>query len=241
MAFRGISVFLSACAVAWAGDGSADAVRHAYTVGVDGRTGQLVRVPLTRTVTARAVPSRPAPEKSVEAREAEPAENVAPAYSRDWISDLAYSYGIRPSFVHAVIKAESNYNPRAISPKGALGLMQLMPQTARRYGVKNVLSPAENVEGGLRYLRHLLDLYESKPALTLAAYNAGEGAVDRYRGVPPYAETRQYVQRVNKYYSRYLALEKPPAPLPAPKKWDGPQIYQSTDASGLTHYTTNTQ
>ena len=85
----------------------------------------------------------------------------------------------------------------------------------------------------------MLDLYDTKSALTLAAYNAGEGAVDRYGGVPPYAETRQFVQRVNRYYSRYLANEKPLVPAPRPKRWEGPQIYQTTDASGLTRYTTN--
>jgi len=102
--------------------------------------------------------------------------------------------------VHSVIQAESNYNPLAVSPKGAQGLMQLMPSTARRFGVANSFNFAENIEGGVRYLRYLLTLFGDQK-LAVAAYNAGEEAVIRHGGVPPYAETRNYVRAVSKNYA----------------------------------------
>jgi soluble lytic murein transglycosylase-like protein len=95
--------------------------------------------------------------------------------------------------IHSVIKVESNYNPFAVSSKGAQGLMQLIPSTARRFGVSNVFNPAENIQGGSKYLKYLLDLFGGNSALALAAYNAGEGAVARYGGVPPFPETQNYL------------------------------------------------
>ena len=112
------------------------------------------------------------------------------------IRRLSERYGLPPELVRAVIRQESAYDPFAVSVKGAQGLMQLMPATARRFGVQDVFDPAENVLGGVKYLRFLLDRYEGDTRLALAAYNAGEGAVDRYEGVPPYAETRDYVKRI---------------------------------------------
>jgi soluble lytic murein transglycosylase-like protein len=107
------------------------------------------------------------------------------------------------ALVHAVIKAESDYNVFARSRKGAQGLMQLMPDTARLHNVSNVHDPAENIEGGVRHLRLLLDRFSGDLALSLAAYNAGIKAVEQYRGVPPYAETQEYVRRVLRFYDRY--------------------------------------
>ena len=102
--------------------------------------------------------------------------------------------------MHAVIRQESGYDPFAVSVKGAKGLMQLMPETARQLGVKDVFDPAENVRGGVELLRELIDRYDGDRRLALAAYNAGEGAVERYGGVPPYPETRDYVSRIEDRY-----------------------------------------
>jgi soluble lytic murein transglycosylase-like protein len=114
------------------------------------------------------------------------------------IDRIAGEQGVESPLVHSVIRAESNYNPNAVSPKGALGIMQLIPSTARRFGVSNALDAQENIQGGVRYLRFLLDYYRNDYARAIAAYNAGEAAVDKYHGIPPYAETRDYVSRVAK-------------------------------------------
>jgi soluble lytic murein transglycosylase-like protein len=115
----------------------------------------------------------------------------------DVIAEQAAAHGVRSELIRAVIQAESNFNPRALSPKGAMGLMQLMPTTAANLGVLNPFDAVENIRGGVAYLRQLLDRYDSNEALALAAYNAGPGAVDRHGAqVPPYQETQQYVKRI---------------------------------------------
>ena len=112
------------------------------------------------------------------------------------IREVAMRHGVSPNLVHAVVAVESAFDPRAVSPKGARGLMQLMPATAAELGVEDVYDPRENLEGGTRHLRGLLDTYDGDVRLALAGYNAGATAVERYSGVPPYPETRQYVRRV---------------------------------------------
>jgi soluble lytic murein transglycosylase-like protein len=113
------------------------------------------------------------------------------------IQTHAARYALAPELVRAVIQVESGFNPRARSPKGAMGLMQLMPQTARHMGVVNVYDPDENIRGGAGYLRQLLDRFDGNEELALAAYNAGPAAVDKYgQTIPPYRETRDYVVKV---------------------------------------------
>lgn len=153
------------------------------TVRVDPRTGRLVRVVVA-----------PPGVKLVTGREAAQRWNSA-------IEALAAEHALDPALVHAVVETESNYNPYAISPKGAEGLMQLMPPTARRFGVANSFNSFENLRGGVRYLRYLLDLFGDEK-LAVAAYNAGEKAVIRYGGIPPFAETRDYVRKVTQRYEQ---------------------------------------
>ena len=134
---------------------------------------------------------------AIEALAASPAANRAPlplAQIYDMVTRAAAQVGVSTALAHAVVRAESNYNPVAVSPKGAMGLMQLMPFVAREYGVRDPFDPEENLVAGLTHLRSLLRRYDTSRAL--AAYNAGEGAVSRYGGVPPYRETRSYVQRI---------------------------------------------
>lgn len=118
------------------------------------------------------------------------------------IHNIAAENEVDPALVKAIIRTESNFNQHAVSRKGAQGLMQLMPGTAGRYAVGNAFDPAENIRGGVRYLRFLQDRFPGRLHLAVAAYNAGENAVLRYKGIPPYAETRQYVARVLGFYGR---------------------------------------
>ena len=112
------------------------------------------------------------------------------------IRRIAKKYRVEHTLIHSIIRAESNYDRFAVSSKGALGLMQLMPATAIQYGVKNVFDPTENIEGGVKYLKDLIKLYNGKTKLVLAAYNAGQEAVKKYNGIPPYRETRNYISKI---------------------------------------------
>lgn len=117
------------------------------------------------------------------------------------IQKVANNTGLEAAFLHAIIQTESAYNPKAVSPKGAVGLMQLMPATAKRFGVKNRTNASSNVYGGARYLQFLLKLFRNNRLLAVAAYNAGENAVKRYGNkIPPYRETRNYVKKVMRLY-----------------------------------------
>ena len=136
-------------------------------------------------------PAREAPRQPALSRAAQLRDNV---YS-ELIAAAAQTHGVDPILVQALIQVESNYQPRARSHKGAMGLMQLMPATAREYNVRNVYDPKSNIDAGVRKLKSLIDKYKVFD-LALAAYNAGEGAVQRFNGIPPYRETQNYVSRI---------------------------------------------
>jgi soluble lytic murein transglycosylase-like protein len=150
------------------------------------------------------------------------------------VHQVATRSQVDPKLVHAIIQTESDYNPDAVSNKGAMGLMQLIPATAQRFGVENPFDAKQNIEGGVSYLRHLLDLFGGDLTLSLAAYNAGENSVLRNGGVPNFEETKNYVRKVSNLYGSATAPNgeklKPQEPPKAP-------IYRYVDARGVVHYT----
>lgn len=128
---------------------------------------------------------------------------MSPGHFGEIIRSVSERYGVDPRLVQAVIKVESDFDRKALSHKGAQGLMQLMPETARRYQVKDVYDPKQNIKGGVQHLSSLLGRFQGDIRLTLAAYNAGTKSVDQYGGIPPFAETKEYVRRVLQTYRRY--------------------------------------
>jgi soluble lytic murein transglycosylase-like protein len=138
-----------------------------------------------------------------------PGATIIPQHYMIKIKKLAEKYGVRESLIVAVARAESSFNPFAVSRKGAIGIMQLMPDTARKYGVFNRYNVDQNLDAGVRHLKYLYQKYNKNLPLTLAAYNAGEDAVKKYNGIPPFKETRTYIKRVMKYmglgYSSYFS------------------------------------
>jgi soluble lytic murein transglycosylase-like protein len=187
MRFRAL---LFAALVAWTWPSQADAQIYAWrdangTLVLSDRSIDAPTTVYTVSGSPKYVTTRPAEDVS-EGNRYEPL-----------IQEHASRQALRPELVRAVIQVESGFNPRALSPKGAMGLMQLMPATARTLGVNNPWDPAQNIRGGTDYLRQLLDEYEGNEELALAAYNAGSGAVAKYgRRVPPYRETQDYVRKV---------------------------------------------
>ena len=135
-------------------------------------------------------------ERRAAARPAHVPRPLGPPRFDSVVRRVAAHYGVDPRLVHAVIEVESGHDPRAVSPRGAVGLMQLMPATAAEMGIHDLKNPQMNIVAGVRHLRRLLDRYDGNVDLALAAYNAGAGAVSRHRGVPPFEETRRYIRRV---------------------------------------------
>ncbi|HYC23384.1 MAG TPA: lytic transglycosylase domain-containing protein, partial [Candidatus Bathyarchaeia archaeon] len=176
-------------------------VMHFTNVPTDSRFRVLVKDELPpRTFSSRRSPYRPySPYASSFDSVLQPPADIA-----IMIDETAHRYGVEPALVHAVVRAESDYDHLAVSPAGARGLMQLMPGTASLVGVRRVFEPRENLDGGVYYLRYLLDRFSGNVQLAVAAYNAGPGAVETYGGVPPYAETLEYVQRVFRFRQQYL-------------------------------------
>lgn len=135
----------------------------------------------------------------------------------EMVTKLAPEYGVYPRLALAVIRTESNFNPGAVSPKNAQGLMQLIPETAARFNVTKPFDPEQNIRGGLAYLRWLLAYFKGNVTLVAAAYNAGEGAVNRHAGIPPYAETQGYVKRIHELFKRDEHPYDPSVTAPSPE------------------------
>jgi len=203
-----------------------DGAQHVRTVvRVDARTGKLVR-----TVVSNVHP--------VAGKGAPPPLDAA-------VRQIAAEQSLPPELLQSVIQVESNYNPGAVSNKGAQGLMQLIPETARRFGVLDSFDPVENIQGGAKYLKYLLDLYKGDYPRALAAYNAGEKAVAKYGGVPPYPETQNYVAQVKKRLdaAKPAAQAKPEGKTPEVKAVetasDEPRhIVETVGADGAVRYIT---
>jgi len=196
--------------------------RTAMVVRADPRTGRLVRT----------IVSRP--------KAAQPSMDIGKL-----VEQAARAHDVDPLLVHSMIQVESNYNPNAVSPKGAQGLMQLTPSTARMLGVSDSFDPGQNIEGGVKYLKYLQSVYKDD-RLALAAYNAGPGAVEKYKSIPPYPETRNYVNQVGKHYdaaqqAAASAAVVPAAPEPvesAPEEERHPKLEQFVDQNGRLHLRT---
>lgn len=178
---------------------------YAFTAA-DG-TVSLSNVPTDERYTVLIAAPQPAANAVPAAKPGKPGPGLAGKARYDqMVEEVSRTYGLESALLHAVIAVESSYNPKAVSKKGATGLMQLMPATARRYGVANAFDPVQNLGGGARYLRDLLEMFDSDVSLALAAFNAGENAVKKHGNrIPPYRETLSYVPRVLDYYQRYRA------------------------------------
>lgn len=195
-------------------------------VHTDAQTGKLVRTTVTSSSPSATSASKP--------------QNL-----KDIIESAAAKNEVEAPLVYSVIRAESNYNPVAVSNKGAQGLMQLIPATAKRFGVKDSFDSKDNVEGGVKYLRYLIDLFHGDYARAVAAYNAGEAAVSKYGGVPPYKETQNYVAQVVKQLAaeRRAFSEKPAivaeaASVPAESTETSSPVIASFTADGRVYYRT---
>jgi Transglycosylase SLT domain len=147
------------------------------------------------------------------------------------IQEISQRHGVDPELVKAVAKAESNFNPRAVSYKGALGIMQLIPETAKRFGVTNVWDPKQNIEGGVRFLKFLIDMFPDNLPYILAAYNAGENAVLKYRGIPPYRETQAYIRKITQVYKgdHFLIVSSRPEQIVSYRDDSGRVIHSNLD------------
>ena len=226
------------------GAGTGIPQRVTSVVRPDLRTGKLVRsmVVSPKPMMAVRVAAAVVPPRVVGAESSDAERGAGVSGYDEAVRRIAAEQALSPQLIHSVIKVESNYNARAVSSKGALGLMQLIPSTARRFGVSDAFDPVENIQGGARYLRYLLDLYNDNYPLALAAYNAGEGAVARYGGVPPFAETQNYVILVRrqlelaKKATAAKSLAAPEAPDIEAKEAGPAHVVEIVQADGSVRY-----
>jgi soluble lytic murein transglycosylase-like protein len=166
-----------------------------------------------------------------------------PVSLRTMVDTISLNHGVDPALVRAVIKTESNFNRWAVSNKGARGLMQLIPETGSRYGVRDFFDPQQNVEGGVQYLKFLLEKFNGNLDLSLAAYNAGENLVERLGRIPPIPETTNYVRRVRANYVKKTPQPSPIVPplakaseVPEQAKQETPNIFRTVDERGVVHF-----
>ncbi|MGA8271239.1 MAG: lytic transglycosylase domain-containing protein [Candidatus Sulfotelmatobacter sp.] len=199
---------------------------------IDGDQSNFIDIPTSEIDHFEAIPNTPAPAPTAATNATRPqpqpsaATAARPFDLNQAVHDASGTYQLDPDLVTSVIRAESGFNVRAVSPKGAQGLMQLMPQTASQLGVRNAFDPQANVEAGTRYLRELLERYNFDLIKALAAYNAGPQRIDQYHGVPPYYETKAYVARIVRDFNKKkladksatAALAKKNPPKPASSK-----------------------
>jgi soluble lytic murein transglycosylase-like protein len=227
---------LGGAALATAG---APAGKSTSVVRTDARTGRLIRtVVVTPRVVEGSAAKSPEGDAAANSHQAEAARRDIKAI----VEETAGRHAVDPLLVDSVIQVESGYNALAISGKGAEGLMQLIPSTARRFGVKNSFDPRENIEGGVRYLKYLKETFKDD-RLALAAYNAGEGAVAKYGWIPPYPETQSYVHEVGKRYGEAKkasggARKAGQRPAAEPEQPLYRPIEQFIDAEGRLHIRT---
>ena len=173
-----------------------------------------------------------------------PAGSTILAPIQSLVNSISAHYGVDPELVVAMMKTESNFNRWAVSSKGALGLMQLIPETGRRYGVRDFFDPRQNIEGGVRYLKFLLDKFKGNIELSLAAYNAGENLVQRLGRVPPIPETQDYVRKIRLIYRRdspvttltAVVPDEPPREAASAGDLPAAPIFTNVDARGVIHF-----
>jgi soluble lytic murein transglycosylase-like protein len=189
------------------------------------------------------VDNAPAPIPQVIPQSTDLLASEMPAPLKTLVDAIASNHGVDPALVRAVMKTESNFDRWAISPKGARGLMQLIPATASRFGVRDSFDPQQNVEGGVRYLKFLLEKFNGNIDLSLAAYNAGENLVERIGRIPAIPETTNYVRKIRAIYQKKAApaVSTPPAMIatafqPEPVKDETPRVYRSQDQNGVVHF-----
>jgi hypothetical protein len=210
---------------------------------------QAVVSPNGRVVFTNLVDNAPSPPPPVITEASDVLAGEMPEALRSLVNVISQNHGVDPALVRAVMKTESNFNRWAVSNKGARGLMQLIPETGARYGVRDFFDPQQNVEGGVQYLKFLLEKFNGNLDLSLAAYNAGENLVERLGRIPPIPETTNYVRKVRANYAR-KSLPVPPVVAPAPArpqaqaqqqpvkeaKQETPAIFRKVDEHGVVHF-----
>ena len=202
---------------------------------------QAVVSPNGRVVFTNLVDNIPTPPPPIVAEIKDVLAEEIPTPLRTLVDTIANNHGIDPALVRAVIKTESNFNRWAVSNKGARGLMQLIPETGRRFGVQDFFDPQQNVEGGVQYLRFLLEKFNGNLDLSLAAYNAGENLVEKLGRIPPIRETQDYVRKVRATYGKTaapvaVASASLPGPAAAEAKPETQQIFRTIDERGVIHF-----